>query len=208
MANDSKRQVEWQAAQEGSCAKRAVSRLAADRLCRPGDPTAPNQRVPRATEPDTRSRPIGSSWADTLTVTRRAASLCDRPLASQQLTSDAAETNTAFAALQPNRPLGRMTTAWWVSSAQVAGPTDQLNQIAPDSTEARGRRCGRLNPGHWVSQAGGYRPRYTAVICSLSCPSSSLIVSRASRSSSRCAGDKSFDRGPPAAGAAQPVSSL
>ena len=109
--------------------------------------------------------------------------------------------------MQPHRPLGRMTTAWWVSSAQVAGPTDHLNQIAPDSTEARGRGCAIPNPGHWVCQAGGYRPRYTAVICSLSCPSSSLIVSRASRSASRCEGVRSLDRGPPAAGAGHPVSS-
>ena len=47
----------------------------------------------------------------------------------------------------------------------------------------------------------------TPTICALSCPSSELIVSRASRADSRCSDVRSFDFGPPAAGAAHSVSS-
>ena len=57
---------------------------------------------------------------------------------------------------------------------------------------------------HAGANIGIDRPRYTAVICSLSCPSSALIVSRASRSNSRRSGVRSLDPGPPAAGAAHP----
>ena len=65
----------------------------------------------------------------------------------------------------------------------------------------------RVAAGGTRSNEPTHRPRYTAVICSRSCPSSSLIVSRASRSASRCEGVRSLDRGPPAAGAGHPVSS-
>ena len=74
---------------------------------------------------------------------------------------------------------------------------------ASDSTVFRGEGTTLRASRHITT----YRDKYTAVICSLSCPSSALIVSRASRSIARCSGVRSLDLGPPAAGAAQPVSS-
>ena len=97
--------------------------------------------------------------------------------------------------------------ASWLSKADRSGQLERFLQPNLTLPERMVAGVEGFDPRRRVIQTDTYRPRYTAVICSLSCPSSALIVSRTSQSSSRCSAVRSLDLGPPTAGAAHPVSS-
>jgi len=115
-------------------------------------------------------------------------------------------------------PLVGGTAGWSAPAIVVASQSAGDVPSPPSSLPSVGRRLApplgapppapmaRLPP--WGLQLMvGQRPRYTAVICSRSCPSSWLIWRRASRSACFSSAVSAADTFPPAAGASRPVSS-
>ena len=88
--------------------------------------------------------------------------------------------------------------------AVIAAARSAVTESSNTFRRRRGARSRAPKPASIEDFIGRDKP---AVICSRSCPSSSLIVSPLPRSASRCEGVRSLDRGPPAAGAGHPVSS-